>query len=69
MKLIKIKHPTLDDGRVTEVPEQSMSHWAAAGWVPDEPAPETAPAEVPAAPAVDDPEVPKRRGRMSKESE
>lgn len=70
MKLIRIKHPTLDDGRVTEVPEESLPHHAAAGWVPDDgPAPEPVPAEAPPVPAADDPEPTKRRGRISKESE
>jgi len=69
MGLVRIKHPTLADGRVTEVPEESMPHWAAAGWVPDEPAPEPVPAEEPPALVADEPESPKRRGRISKESE
>lgn len=67
MNLVKIKHPTLDDGRITEVPEVSLTHHLAAGWVLDEPAPESVPAEVPPAPAADDPEPSKRRGRVSKE--
>jgi hypothetical protein len=68
MGLIRIKHPTLDDGRVVEVSEQSLIHHAAAGWIPaDEPAPEAASADAPPAPVADDPEPSKRRGRMSKE--
>jgi hypothetical protein len=68
MANIRIKHPTLDDGRVVEVSEQSWPHHAAAGWVlADEPAPEAAPADVPPAPVADDPEPTKRRGRTSKE--
>lgn len=67
MGLIRIKHPTLD-GRVVEVPEESLIHHAAAGWVPaGEPTPEPVPAEVPPGPVADDPEPLKRRGRMSKE--
>ncbi len=70
MGLVRIKHPTLDDGRVVEVPEESLIHHAAGGWVlADEVAPESVPAETPADPVADRPELPKRRGRISKESE
>lgn len=61
---IRIKHPTLDDGRVVEVAEESWPHHAAAGWVradQPEPAPEP-PAEV-----VPDPEPKQRRSRIIKE--
>jgi hypothetical protein len=68
MALVKIKHPTLDDGRDVEVAEESLIHHLAAGWVrADEPAPESVPADAPPSPAVDDPEPSKRRGRTSKE--
>ncbi len=70
MGFVRIKHPTLDDDRVVEVPEESLIHHAAAGWIPaDEPAPETVPAEATPVPPAGDPEPPKRRGRISKESE
>ncbi len=70
MGLVRIKHPTLDDGRDVEVDEVSLSHHFAAGWVlANEPAPEPVHAETPAAPVADEPELPKRRGRISKESE
>ncbi len=70
MGLVRIKHPTLDDGRVVKVPEESLIHHLAAGWVrADEPTPESVPAETPASPVADEPELPKRRGRINKESE
>lgn len=64
---IRIKHPTLDDGRVVEVPEESWPHHAAAGWVradQPEPVPEPAP-EPPAEAVVPDPKP--RRSRITKE--
>ena len=56
---IQIKHPTLDDGRVVEVPEESWPHHAAAGWVrADQPDP-------PAEPAPEPPEPKQRRSRTT----
>lgn len=67
MNLIRIKHPTLDDGRVVEVSEESWPHHAAAGWVRadlSEPAPEPTP-EPPVEAAAPDPKP--RRSRITKE--
>lgn len=42
MEMVKIYHPTLDDGRITEVPELSLEHWLRGGWLreSDRPKPE-----------------------------
>jgi hypothetical protein len=60
---IQIKHPTLDDGRIVEVSEESWPHHAKAGWVrADQPEP------VPEPPAEADVPDPKpRRSRITKE--
>ncbi len=67
MGAIRIKHPTLDDGRVVEVPEESWPHHAAAGWVrADQPEPPVESAPEPSAEtAVPDPK--QRRSRITKE--
>jgi len=66
MALIRIKHPTLDDGRVVEVPEESWPHHAAAGWVrADQPEPAPEPAPEPPAEVVPDPEPKQRRSRTT----
>lgn len=59
MDTIKIKHPTLDDGRIVEVPAQSWSHYAAAGWIRDD---EPAQVAEPTAEASPEP-IPSRRSR------
>jgi hypothetical protein len=65
MKLIQIKHPTLDDGRIVEVPEQSWLHYAAGGWVrDDEPTQVAEPLAEPPAEAPPEP-IPSRRSRTS----
>jgi|1185.fasta_scaffold1614794_2 hypothetical protein len=71
MGLIQLKHPTLPDQPI-EVAEESLVHYAAAGWVRadhEEPAPEAASADVPAGPPANEPEPSKRPRRISKESE
>jgi hypothetical protein len=66
MDTIKIKHPTLDDGRrIVEVPAQSWPHYAAAGWVrDDEPAQVAEPPAEPPAEAPPEP-IPSRRSRIT----
>lgn len=70
MDTIKIKHPTLDDGRIVEVPAQSWPHYALGGWLradEPEPTPEPDPAPAPAPPAEPALEPTARRSRTTKE--
>ncbi len=67
MDTIRITHPRLD-GRVIEVPAESLPHHAAAGWVPADQlteAPEPAATPAPDVPTTE----PKRRVRTTKESD